>query len=160
MSKNKKPRKKYTPKIAVGAPMLVCRGLVNDRLETMERMIVEAFCGGWATMEHFDRMADMQGVLLLGASVNAKDRHHTKWCRDTFGPVLGSIRGRFERTGKFGCNAEELAILRGFVTRYRDFWMTKPHSLYEIACDQLNDFYAKMAREQDQKGAANGSLAA
>ena len=35
------------PKYAKRPPMLVMRGLVNDKLETRERISVEAIVGGW-----------------------------------------------------------------------------------------------------------------
>ena len=37
----------YRPK-RTSPPMLINRGLINDRLETRERMIAAAFSGGWA----------------------------------------------------------------------------------------------------------------
>lgn len=127
------------------APMLVMRGLVNDRLETRERMAVEAFCGGWASFEHFDTIADMQGVMLLAGTTGDNRKWAAKYCRDTVGPVLGSIRERYNRTGKMGCTAEELKVLRGFVTKYRDFWLRNPLALYETACQELQRVYDRMA---------------
>lgn len=132
------------------APMLVMRGMVNDRLEVRERQAIEALSGGWATMYHFDLIADMQGVLLLGAVCKKEDQHHAIWCRNIFAPVLGSIRRRFESTGKFDCTPEESEILRGFVTRYRDFWIKKPHALYEVACQQLDKYYAQLGKAIDE----------
>lgn len=130
------------------APMLVMRGLCNDRLETRERMAVEAFCGGWAGMDHFDALADMQGVMLLAGTTGDNRKWAATYCRDTIGPVLGSIRSRYERTGKMGCTASELATLREFVTRYRDFWYKQPLALYQTCCDELQRVYDRMAEER------------
>lgn len=143
-------RSGYRPKHEPSAPMLVMRGLHNQKLETIERMAVESFCGGWATIEHFDQLADQQGVLLLAASTNERTKPLSAWCRTVLGPVLGSIRSRYERTGKMGCNAEELKVLRSFVSKYRDFWLRTPLSLYETACNELQKVYDKMAQEQKQ----------
>lgn len=133
------------------APMLVMRGLVNDRLEVRERMAVEAFVGGWASIEHFDTIADMQGVMLLAGTTSDARKWAALYCKETVGPVLGSIRARYERTGKMGCNAEELKVLRGFVGKYRDFWLKQPFALYEQACVALQETYDRMVRESKQQ---------
>ena len=133
------------------APMLVMRGLVNTRLETRERMAVEAFAGGWAGFEHFDTIADMQGVLLLAGSTSDQRKPAMIWARHTLGPVLGSIRERYQRTGKMGCNGEELKVLRSFVSMYRDFWIKQPLALYETACAELQRTYDRMAKAQDEQ---------
>ena len=41
-------RKRVRVAKAVSVPMLINRGLQNDDLELRERMLVEAFAGGWA----------------------------------------------------------------------------------------------------------------
>lgn len=131
------------------------RGLCNDRLETRERMAVEAFAGGWAGTDHFDTIADMQGVLILAGSTSAERRPAMIWAKGTLGPALGGIKERYLRTGKMGCNGEELKTLRAFVSMYRDFWLRQPMALYEEACKQLQITYDQMARDADkQKEAA------
>lgn len=140
--------KKRKPGIA-SAPMPVMRGLVNDRLEIRERMAIEAFAGGWATMEHFDTIADMQGVMLLAGTTSQNRMWAATYCRETLGPVLGSIRTRYEKTGRMCCNAEELKVLRGFVGKYRDFWLKQPLALYEQACKALQEHYNRMMVERN-----------
>ena len=49
-------RSTYRPRPAT-PPMLVNRGLIDADLELRERMIVEAFAGGWATTQHFAALA-------------------------------------------------------------------------------------------------------
>lgn len=146
-------RGKRRPGVA-SAPMLVMRGLCNDRLEVRERMAVEAFAGGWAGMEHFDTIADMQGVMLLAGVTSPAREWAAKYARHTLGPVLGAIKERHARTGKMGCTGDELKVLRGFVSRYRDFWMKQPLALYEAACEALQKTYDQMAKIQDEKEAA------
>lgn len=136
-----KRRQQHKP----SAPMLVMRGLINDRLETRERMAVEAFAGGWAGFEHFDTVADMQGVLILAGSTSDERRPAMIYAKETLGPVLATLRDKLSRTGKADCSADELKVLRGFVSMYRDFWMRQPLSLYEAACDALQRTYKEMA---------------
>lgn len=148
-------RKKRKPGMR-SAPMLVMRGLCNDRLEIRERMAVEAFSGGWATIEHFDTIADMQGVLVLAGSTSEHRKPAMIYAKHVVGPVLGSMRERYVKTGRMGCNAEELKVLRGFVSKYRDFWLKQPLALYETACAELQRVYDRMAREakeQERKAA-------
>ena len=114
-------------------------------------MAVESFCGGWATIEHFDTLADMQGVMLLAGTTDEKRKWAATYCRNIVGPVLGSIRERYQKTGKMGRNANELKVLRGFVTQYRDFWLKQPLILYETACAELQRVY-----DQAAKKASNG----
>lgn len=121
--------------------------MVNDRLEIVERMAIESFSGGWATIRDFDVIADMQGVLLLAGSTSEQRKPAMIWARETLGPVLGSIRARYERTGKMGCTGDELAVPRGFVTKYRDFWLKQPLALYETACAELQRVYDRMAQD-------------
>jgi len=52
----------------VSAPMLINRGLQNDDLEMRERMIAEAFSGGWATEQHYDEITDMRNLLTIAAA--------------------------------------------------------------------------------------------
>lgn len=136
-------------KIDARPPMLVMRGLVNDKLETRERMAVEAIIGGWGDESHYQTLADMQGVMLLaGCTSDAR-----KWAKDyahhTLGPVLCKIRDRYMRSGKMSCTTGERAVLRGFVTRYREFWQRQPIELYESACHALQEHYNKMAAKHE-----------
>lgn len=110
-------------------------------------MAVEAFSGGWDTIEHFDTIADMQGLLVLAGSTSEQRKPTMLYAKNEVGPVLGSVRDRYQRTGKMGCNAEELKVLRGFVSRYRDFWLKQPLALYEMACVELQRVYDRMAQD-------------
>ena len=140
--------------IGASAPMLVMRGLVNDTLEVRERMAVQAFSDGWATIQDFDTLADMQGVLLLSGTTSKERQPAATWARETLGATLGSIRARYVKTQKMGCNAEELKVLRSFIGRYRDYWLRQPFGLYQAACKQLQVEYNRMAKEEDVRLAA------
>ena len=116
-------------------PMLVSRGLINDELELRERMIVQAFAGGWATTTTYDEIADMRNVLTLAAAYKG-DASALAMC-DAMRTVMANIRERHSRTGKIGASGDELQVLREFVGLYRDFWLRQPTELYVQACDDL-----------------------
>ena len=140
MSTSKKRRlpRRSGPRIPRPAspPMLVSRGLQNTELETRERMFVEAFAGGWASVEHFDNLADMRDCLLLAAAANG-DAGTIGMCRAA-GVALQNIRDRYTRTQRMGVAGDELQALRLFATAYRDFWLRQSVGAYESACDALS----------------------
>lgn len=129
-------------------PMLVMRGIHNTEIETRERMAVEAFALGYADAEHFDTLCAMQGVLLLAGSTSDKRAPAMHYARDVLGKVMEAIRARHAETGKLNCTAEELQVLRGFVSMYRDFWSRQSLGLYEAACAELQRFHERIAAER------------
>lgn len=137
-------RSAYHPR-PVSAPMLVNRGLIGDELEMRERMIAEAFTGGWATSEHFDNLADMRNVMTLAAAYK-NDTQAQELC-SAMRILMANIRERHAKTGKFGVTGEERKFLQVFAEVYRDFWMRQPVKLYEMACDELNKFHALPKKE-------------
>lgn len=131
------------------APMLVMRGLRNDDLELRERAAVQAFELGYATAEHFDVIADMQGVLILAGSTSDKRKPAMLYARDVLGKAMEAIRARHAETGRLECTPDEMDVLRGFVSRYRDFWLRAPLGLYRAACAELQRHYNRMAAKRD-----------
>ncbi len=127
-------RSTYRPRAAT-PPMLVNRGLIDADLELRERMIVEAFAGGWADTSHFDELADMRNVLTLAAAY--KDDPEALTLCDTMRIPMGNLRDRHARTGRLGVTGDELQMLRTFVEFYRDWWLRQPVGLYTAACDEL-----------------------
>ena len=117
------------------APMLVNRGLQSESVEMLERQIVEAFSGGWATTDHFDTLADMRDCLLLAAA-HKRDAETIGMCR-AVGIALMNIRDRYAETKRMGVSADELQVLREFCTTYRDYWLRQSVGAYEAACDAL-----------------------
>lgn len=147
-----KPRHRTRPKGE--APLLIQRGLVNDEIEVRERAIINAFEYGYATTEHFDILADMQGLLLLAGTTSEARRPAMLYAHDVLGPVMQSIRARYDRTKKLGCNANELKVLRQFVSMYRDFWMRQPGELLTACRAQLSIHNAKIAAKRKQEQVA------
>lgn len=121
-------------------PMLINRGLIESDIETRERMLVEAFAGGWAGTEHFDNLADMRNVLTLAAA--AKQDKSTMAICDAMRIPMGNLRERYARLQRFGLSGDELQLLRTFVDQYRDFWIRQPVALYVQACDEMNRAHA------------------
>jgi len=139
---------KRIPKLKPQAPMLIMRGLVNDKLEIRERMAVQAIVGGWATPEHFRTIADMQSVMLLAGSTEPSRKWAYDYCADVVGPVLKKISDRFENRKVISATTGERKILGEFVTRYREFWLRQPMELYEAACVALTEHYSKMFEKE------------
>lgn len=135
------------------APMLICRGLVNDELEIRERMAIQAFSEGFATDDSFDTLADMHGVLLLASSTRPETLPLFNYCQKVVAPVIGNIKSRYLKTEKFGCTGDELKVLRGFVSKYRAFWLGTSLSLYESSVKALQNEYHRMMKEEDRKAA-------
>ena len=141
MSRSQPPRKvrRHSARVPrlVTPPMLVSRGLIDTELETVERMSVEAFSGGWATTDHFDNLADMRDCLVLATATSHKrDADIIGMCRAA-GIALMNIRDRYARTQRMGVAADELQVLREFCTTYRDYWLRQSVGAYEAACDAL-----------------------
>lgn len=126
------------------APMLIMRGIKGDMIETKERLIVQAFIEGRATPEDFDHLADMQGLLILAGSTSPKRQPAADYAQTVVGPALQSIKECYLRSGKFGCNADEMKVLRGFVSRYRDFWLRMPTDLFVQAAQALQEHHNRV----------------
>lgn len=129
------------------AHMIVARGMVNDTLETRERMAVQAFIGGWATPEHFQVLADMQSVMLLAGSTSDARKWAWTYAREVVGPVLSNIADRYKQGKPLTVTTGERRVLREFPTKYRGFWVRQPQELYSAACQALQEHYDARAHE-------------
>jgi hypothetical protein len=125
----------YRPK-RISPPMLVSRGMICEELELRERMIVEAFSGGWAGPEHFDNVVDMRNVLTIGGA-HKDDRQILSFCH-AMSTLVHNIRTRHTETGRMGVSGEEKKMLLEFCGIYRDFWLRQSVSFYERCCDELD----------------------
>ena len=125
----------YRPK-RVSTPMLINRGLQNDDLEMRERMIAEAFSGGWATERHFDEITDMRNLLTIAAA--HKDDQGVLGICHAMSIVMNNIRTRYAETQRMGVSGDEVKLLREFCGIYADFWLRQSVGLYERCCDELN----------------------
>ena len=85
------------------APMLAVM-LGVPEMEITERIAVEAFAGGWAVMDHYDRLADCRDILMLAAS--EKDDKSTLAATELGYIALLAIKERHARTGKFGVSGD------------------------------------------------------
>jgi len=125
----------YRPK-RVSTPMLINRGLQNDDLEMRERMIAEAFSGGWATERHFDEITDIRNLLTIAAA--HKDDQGVLGICHAMSIVMNNIRTRYAETQRMGVSGDEVKLLREFCGIYSDFWLRQSVGLYERCCDELN----------------------
>jgi hypothetical protein len=145
-------RKKYKP-IQVSAPMIVVRTLHNTGLELRERVAVNAFTQGYATTEHYDLMAYLMNLLLLAGSTD-KHRHYAQvYAENTVKPVLESIAERYQKTGKFGVNAQELHVLVQLVDFNKAFWLRQNSDLFHIACAEVDAFFKERSAARETQHA-------
>lgn len=126
------------------APMLAVM-LGVPEMEITERIAVEAFAGGWAVKDHFDRLADCRDILMLAAS--EKDDKSTLAATELGYIALLAIKERHARTGKFGVSGDELATLRLLVDQSGDFWRRQNGVIFSRHYDAL-----KRARKMQHKG--------
>ena len=126
------------------APMLAVM-LGVPEMEITERIAVEAFAGGWAVKDHFDRLADCRDILMLAAS--EKDDKSTLAATELGYIALLAIKERHARTGKFGVSGDELATLRLLVDQSGDFWRRQNGVIFARHYDAL-----KRARKMQHKG--------
>lgn len=116
--------------------MLINRGLQNDDLEMRERMIAEAFSGGWATERHFDEITDMRNLLTIAAA--HKDDQVVLGICHAMSIVMNNIRARYAETQRMGVSGDEVKLLREFCGIYADFWLRQSVGMYERCCDELS----------------------
>lgn len=115
---------------------MVERSLCENDVEIAERMLVEAFAGGWATTKHFDGLANMRNVLTIAAAYKA-DKGVLRVC-DMMRIPMANLRERHEKTGRMGLTGEELKLIRVFADTYRDFWKRQTLALFKAACRETN----------------------
>lgn len=139
-------------------PMLISRGLRNDEIEMTERQHVEAFAGGWATTEHYDYLANMRDCLMLAAAM--KDDASALAMARAAGVALLNIRGHYETHQRMAATTDEIAMLREFVTFFRDYWLRQPLKAYEEACETLGRARAMGSLEVPVNGRKEVSHAA
>lgn len=131
--------------------MLVQRGIRNDEIETVERMAVQAFVGGWATTEHFDLLADMQSLLILAGSTNKNREWARAYAQSVVGPVLQKIAQRYKRQNVMSATTGERKVLGEFITFSREFWLRQPSELFEIACTALKQHHKDLVDKRRQE---------
>lgn len=124
--------------------MLIVRTLNNTSMELQERACLLAFQRGAATVKHFDLLLLMMNLLLVAGQTDKKRRHALTYAETTIKPVMESIKGRYQKTGKFGVNGEELARLKEFIEWNREFWKRQPGEVFAFASEQVEAYYAEL----------------
>lgn len=119
-------------------PMIVCRGLKQDDLETKERTIIESFALGFAGQYQLEALQDMTNVLAMAAEY--KQDKSAMAMAEAMKICVLNIMDRHKQTGKYGATGDELTLMREFVGVYSDFWLRQPVKLYEVTLNELDKF--------------------
>lgn len=129
-----------------------------DEIEMLERTSVDAFRLGYAKGTHWNVLADSRNVLMLAvchkietATVKADFEAVREVTRIAL-EALKSIRDREQKTGKFGCNAEELNALHALVETSRDFWVRQPSELFRQAVEASAKVTKTLVQERRAQG--------
>lgn len=141
----KKRNKSYKTK-QTSVPMLINR-LVHKNVETLEEnAMITAFKYGAATKDNYDylvRMANMMDIAL-----QTKPSEFALLLASRLRYLSKQILGRYQKTNKFGLNAEELKLMRVIVEDYDNYWKRQTTTLYNICVEELNLFYADLAEKR------------
>lgn len=128
-------RSTYRPK-PVSTPIMVERSLCETDVELAERMLIEAFAGGWANTKHYDGLANMRNVMVLGAAY--KEDKATLHICDAMWIIMANLRDRYAKTERMGVTGDELKMLRAFADTYRDFWRRQTMHFFKACCREAN----------------------
>lgn len=138
-------RKQYKPK-PKSSPMLVNR-YVHDTTEGKDELaMLHAFQFGNATRKDYDyliRMANMLNIASHAKGEIPKDNINA------INFLLKLILERYQRTGKFGLNSDEISALRNVVVFYNDYWRRQVTYFYNDCIHELNAFYDRLNKERE-----------
>lgn len=141
----KKRNKKHKP-FHASVPMLVNR-VVNDIVEgTEELAMLNAFQFGTAVQSDYDYLIRMANMLNIAA--NYKNVESLKVEVNAINFLARLILERYQSTGKFGVNSDELSAMRNVVTFYDSFWKRQTTNLYNDCVYELNAFYQEMEEKR------------
>ena len=146
----KKRSKSYLPGMKPLAPVLVTRTINQTKLETLERMTVNAFTQGHAQKKDFDILMEMMNVLLVAGHSSNERTYAKEYVEQKIRPVMESIKSRYDRTGKLGVTMPEKRQLIEFVDFNDYFWIRQPAELF-ITCErEVLKFYAELAAKRKE----------
>ena len=128
-------RSAYRPR-PISTPIMVERSLCETDVELAERMLIEAFAGGWAGTKHYDGLANMRNVMTIGAAY--KNESGVLSICDAMRIVMANLRDRFASTERMGVTGDELRLLRAFADTYRDFWRRQTMHFFKVCCREAN----------------------
>lgn len=109
------------------APTMVAYYL-NPEVSTQERMAVVALRSGYATVSHFDVLADCRDMLTLAAS-EKRDEDTLAICKlGLF--ALENIKDRYLEIQRIGASGDEIQALQALVDVSEDFWKRQGGGLF------------------------------
>lgn len=121
--------------------MLVNR-FVNDSIEGAEELaMLHAFQFGTAGRKDYDYLIRMANMLNIASQIKGEILKDTA---EAINFLARLILERYERTGKFGVNGDELSALRDVVVFFDSFWKRQTTDLYNDCVYQLNQFYDRL----------------
>ncbi len=137
----KKRNKKHKP-FHASIPMLVNRKL-NENIEGKEEIsMVNSFQFGTATKAEYDYLVRMANMLNIAGQT--KGVQSVVEAVNSINFLARLILERYQRTGKFGVDGEELGALRDVVVFFDSFWKRQTTDLYNECVFQLNHFYKEI----------------
>lgn len=125
-----------------------------DEVEITERAALDAFKGGWARGDHWNHLAECRNVLMFGAchklavATVKTDAEAVREVTRLAMTALTSIRSREQKTGRFGCTADELNVLHALVETSRDFWTRQPATLFRQCVEAVRKQVFKTIQER------------
>lgn len=126
------------------APIIVMRKLEEVEIESREWKAVNVLAYGKPDEDSFNTIQDMLNLLLVAGSSSPDRAYALKMAEKEFKPAIQSIQQRWERTGKWGVKAEELAALRKMVVFNREFWIRMPTELLAVCAAEVKAFYVEL----------------
>ena len=126
-------------------PMLIQKHL-QPEVETKHYACIIAFTNGVASQRHYDTILLECNLLLVAGQTDKKKKYALNFIQDEVQPALKSMKERVLKTGKFGVNAVELKAIKRLIDFSREFWQKQTGQLYEFCVEQINLFYADLAK--------------
>ena len=121
--------------------------LLAPEVELTERMALQAFLAGTATVGQFDILADCRDLLTLAAE--EKRDVGVAAVTDLAGIALLNIKDRYRERGRLGATGDERQALMMLVDVSEDFWRRQSGELFRLANRALDKArgYQREARD-------------
>lgn len=120
------------------APAIVIRKMFENQMEMREWAMFIAFQRGVANADHYYVLVDIANILMFAGATDDSRRYVVDYIQKEITPVIDSIRERFKRTDKIGCNGVELNKIRALIEFNDDFWKRQCGELYSVVLTEYN----------------------
>ena len=133
--------------------MLVTRTLHDTNLSLREHTAVLALTRGVATTRHYDTILTANNLLLLAGTSDKSRAYIIDYAQNTIGKALLGIKARYERTGKLGCNADEMKVLKAFPENQKQFWLRQTGELYAAVTKKYDEYLDRLIAGENVEAA-------